>query len=249
MSRPVIALITAYNEAPTIGAVIDTVAAASSVDRVHVIDDASEDDTLAIARSRLGSRVRVRSLPVRVPVGQALLTHLEDVPEADAIVFFCDADLVGLTPEHVDAIIRPVVEGRAGMSVGLKDKAWGGWPVRVLTRDLLPRVDVLIGGERAMYREIADSVFGAPHSTGYGLVIVLNRFCRRHRIPVEVVCMRGCDHRHKMLKWRLRDALAGTVRLAWEIGRAHVDTALRPRCLPAKRFERIAELDLRPPLP
>lgn len=243
MRRPVVALITAYNEAETIAGVIAAVSAAALVDRVQVIDDASEDSTFDIASRRAGERVRVLRLPRRVPVGRALLAHLDQVTEPDAILFFCDADLRGLTPQHVDSILRPVCEHRAAMAVGLKDKAWGGRPVRWLTERLLPRWDVLIGGERAMYREIADSVLDAPHSSGYGLVIVLNRFCRRHRLPVEVVFMPGCNHRHKVRKWGPRRAIPGVLRLCWEIPRALAHTALVPRSVPAKKFDRIPELD------
>src|SRR5262245_31503374 len=85
MARPVIALVTAYNEAPTIGPVLDAVLACPLVTRVQVIDDASEDETAAVARSR--SQVRVISLPQRVPVGDALLSHLRHVEEKDAIIF------------------------------------------------------------------------------------------------------------------------------------------------------------------
>jgi glycosyltransferase involved in cell wall biosynthesis len=239
MPRPVVALITAYNEEPTVGGVIDAVQAASLVTRVQVVDDASEDGTYEAASSKEG--VRVVRLEKRVPVGEAFLSHLAHLEEPNAIVFFCDADLVGLTPHHVDSIVRPVLHGEAGMAVGLKDKRCGAL-VKFLTKDLFPKMDILIGGERAMYREIADSVLGAPHSSGYGLVTVMNRFCRRHRIPVKVVYMDGCNHRTKLKKWRFKNAAAGLWHLFFEITRAQIATAFCPWKIPAKKFEKIPEL-------
>lgn len=239
MPRTVVALITAYNEAPTIGAVIDAALAASLVSRVQVVDDASEDGTYEVARSRPG--VRVIRLPRRVPVGEALLSHLEHVKEPDAVVFFCDADLRGLSPSHVDAIVRPVLEGEAGMAVGLKDKGLGPL-VKFVTLRVLPKVDILIGGERAMYREIADNVMGAAHASGYGLVTVMNRFCRRNRIPVKVVYMDGCDHRQKFRKWGWRDALPGMFDLIWQVTKAQLGTLLFPDRVPPRMFAPIPEL-------
>jgi glycosyltransferase involved in cell wall biosynthesis len=234
MARPVIALVTAYNEAPTIGPVLDAVLASRLVTRVQVIDDASEDDTAAVARSRPG--VRVITLPARVPVGDALLSHLDHVEEQEAIIFFCDADLIGLRPEHVDAIVEPVLEGAVGMAVGLKDKGLGK-VVEVVTRDVLPKVDVLIGGERAMLREIADAVLGTPDAAGYGLHTLMNRFCRRHGIPVKVVYMNGCDHRQKFQKWGPWDAAVGMFWLITQVARTWLKTVLVPSRIPPLRFE------------
>ncbi len=238
MARPVVALITALNEAQTIGPVIDAVRSAKLVTRVQVIDDASEDDTAAIAAAR--PDVRVIRLTERLTLGATLLSHLEHVEEPDAIVFFCDADLIGLTPQHVDAIIRPVLDGEVGMSVGLKDKK-GGPAMRYLTEKALPKIDFLIGGDRAMYREIADAMVGAPLTTGYGLVIIENRYCRKHGIPVKVVFMHDCDHRQKFSKWSLSHALKGMIHLITGVGWTQLATLLAPWMIPS-RFEGIREL-------
>jgi glycosyltransferase involved in cell wall biosynthesis len=234
MARPVVALVTAYNEAPTIGPVLDAVLACPLVTRVQVIDDASEDETAAVARSRPG--VRVISLPQRVPVGDALLSHLTHVEEPDAIIFFCDADLLRLRPSHVEAIVRPVLEGEVGMAVGLKDKGLGK-AVEVLTRDILPSLGFLIGGERALLREIADAVLGAPDAAGYGIHTLMNRFCGRYDIPVKVVFMDGCDHRQKFQKWGPWDAAKGMFHLLTQVGRTWLKTVLVPSRIPPLTFE------------
>ena len=36
--------------------------------------------------------------------------------------FFCDADLKGLTVEHVKNIVEPVVRGDLAMNVGIRDR-------------------------------------------------------------------------------------------------------------------------------
>lgn len=236
MPRPVVALITAYNEAETIGGVIDAAKAASLITRVQVVDDASTDATFEVASENEG--VRVIRLEKRIPVGAALLHHLRHLEEKDAIVFFCDADLRGLRPGHIDAIVRPVLENELGMCVGLKDKRRGAL-IKWFTMVFLPKMDILIGGERAMYREIADSVLACEHSSGYGLVIVMNRFCRKYKIPVRVVYMDGCDHRNKIRKWGLRDALPGLWRLVSQVFLTLVATTVIPSATPEKTFDKL----------
>ena len=60
------------------------------------------------------------------------------------IVFFCDADLVDFRPEHVEAIVRPVVDGQYDMFVG----------VRGNILQTMVRAWALNSGERALRKEI-----------------------------------------------------------------------------------------------
>ena len=240
IDRPVVALVTAYNESSTIGGVLDALRSSPLVDRIQVVDDASEDDTSEVARARSG--VKVIRLETRVPVGKALMAHLPHLEEENAIVLFCDADLLHLNRGHVEALIKPVLEGRAGMSVGLKDKP-GGPLIKYLTKNVFPKADILIGGERAMYREIADSILDGEHTSGYGLVIVMNRFCRKYSIPTEIIYLDGCNHRHKIEKWKMRDAIPGFMSVIYQIGKALLVTRFRPSTIPIKKFDKIPELN------
>ena len=107
----------------------------------------------------------------------------------------------------------------------------------VLTRDLLPRVGFLIGGERALLREIADAVLGTPDAAGYGIHTLMNRCGGRSGIPVKVVFMGGCDHRQKFQKWGPWEAAMGMFHLISQVARTWLKTMLVPSRIPQLNFD------------
>jgi glycosyltransferase involved in cell wall biosynthesis len=245
MKPPVVALVTAYNEAETIGAVVRVLRASPGIDRVHVLDDASTDATAEVARA---AGAAVRTLPVRVPVGEALRLGAEGVAEPDALLFFCDADLIGLRPDHVADVLAPVLGGAAQMSVGVKDSfpltPWTATAVATrlfgaaradaviswVVRRVCLRHGLLLGGERVLPRAMFLEAYDSNRtSSGYGLVIVLNAFVARRGGRTAATFLRGCTHREKFQKWTVRDALPGMARLLTQIA----GTWLRVWALPA----------------
>lgn len=102
-------VIPAHDEQTSIGAVV---AAAAGYDTV-VVADACTDETAAVARG-LGARV------IEIDAGDkgtAMAAGLAAVGSDD--VLFLDADLIGLTPRHVDALASS--PPAAGMVVGVRD--------------------------------------------------------------------------------------------------------------------------------
>ena len=66
-----------------------------------------------------------------------------------------DADLSGLKPEHVDQIIRPLLENRCDMCIGVfrGGKFWS---------DTAQRISPYISGQRAMKRDLFNSSTRTP---------------------------------------------------------------------------------------
>src|SRR5690606_4414948 len=164
----VAAIIPAYNEEETVGKVIDTVRRVPEVDEIIVISDGSTDATAEVAR-RHGATVI--ALEHNLGKGGAMKVGLD---RADADVFiFLDADLVGLEPAHVSALLAPVLSGEAGMSIGLFD---GG---RVAT-DLAQVVAPYLSGQRAVHRDLLLGVAGLEMA-GVGMEVALTRHIKEHR--------------------------------------------------------------------
>lgn len=185
----VAAIIPAYNEEQTIGAVIHAIRDAKMVDDIIVVSDGSTDGTSAVARQ---AGATVIALEKNQGKGEAMR---RGVAATDAnILFFCDADLVGLQPYHVKSIIAPVREGRGAMCIGLRDRF--GIPALVARLDAL----MAIGGERAVRRDIFTAL-GDEELEGYSVEVALNAYCQRKRLQVIFVAMTGVTHRLKELKW------------------------------------------------
>lgn len=151
----VTAIVPARNEAARIRATVT--ALQGIVDEVLVVDDASDDDTGAIAREA-GARV-VRQ-PRRSGKGAALRRGLAgcDAP----VVVFVDGDL-GETAAVAGPLLEPVRAGTADMTIAAPGadrpsgfglvESFARWAIRRLARTQMRRP---LSGQRAIRREIVD---------------------------------------------------------------------------------------------
>ncbi|MBN2624761.1 MAG: glycosyltransferase, partial [Acidimicrobiales bacterium] len=180
----VAAVIPAWNESRTIGAVVYTALDAALVDEVVVVDNASTDATAAVAVAH-GARVVSEPMPGK---GEAMRTGVAAVPGADVVVFL-DADLVGLRPGHVDDLVAAVVEGRADMACGLFDRG------PVANRIFLGGLPVLTG-QRALRRELFDHLADADLH-GYRVEAALNSLVAQQGLVRHDEVLAGLWHRTK----------------------------------------------------
>lgn len=177
----VAAVIPAKDEAETVQHVAKTARNADLVDEVVVV---SADEDTARAAEGAGARVLRFSGSGK---GAAMVAGVEatDAP----VILFLDADLLGLREEHVEDLVRPVVEGRAGMACGLFDR--GGLLNPVFLR-LLP----ILTGERALRRELFEAL-DPEDVRGYKVEAALNSAAREHGVPVVAFVCDGMWHRTK----------------------------------------------------
>lgn len=184
---PVTAVIPAWNEAPTVGAVVDAAGAASTVDEVIVVDNASTDATAAVAAAH-GARVVTER---RNGKGEAMRAGV--AAAAGEVIVFLDADLVGLTPAHVDGLVGAVVRGEADMACGLFDRG-------PLANEVFLRGLPVLTGQRAMRRQLFEEL-DLEDIRGYRVEAALNSLVADRRLQrLDVVCD-GLWHRTKEEKF------------------------------------------------
>lgn len=188
MPRPIVAaIVPAYNEEKTVADVVSALRASPLISEIIVISDGSTDKTAE--RARAAGATLVHELPIRAGKGKAVQ---HGVAHTDApVLFFCDADLIGLTTQHIRTILDPVLYGEKGMCVGLRDR--GRWMMRIQPR--LP----LIGGERALQRSIFERI-PDKYLQGFMLEAALNYACKRRGIAYGGVPLWGLHIRRKMQK-------------------------------------------------
>ncbi|MDP8958610.1 MAG: glycosyltransferase [Actinomycetota bacterium] len=196
------AIIPARNEEATVGRVV--AAARSVVDQVIVVDNGSRDGTSQAGRWA-GAHVVRHETPGK---GEAMTAGVE-ATEAQVVVFL-DADVVGLTPDHVWALVQPVVDGRAAMTRGILSR---GMVMDRFTTGPLP----LITGQRAMRREIFDSL-RPQHQRGFKPEAAMEGLARAYELPTATVLLVGVEHRPKEKKWGLLRGLAARGRMFLETG-------------------------------
>ncbi|HVF75475.1 MAG TPA: glycosyltransferase [Acidimicrobiales bacterium] len=188
----VVAVVPAKDRADSVG---DTVAALRPlVDEVVVVDDGSRDST---ADAAVGARV-VR-LAQNVGKGGAVSAGVLAAPDAD-VYLLIDADVAG-TAALADALLAPVLAGRADMTIGVLPAAGrrGGFGrVRALAAAGIRRAcgfsaRAPLSGQRAVRGDLLRSLL--PLADRFGLEVGLTVDAVRAGAVVEEVDV-AMDHRH-----------------------------------------------------
>jgi len=206
----VVAIVPAYNEGERIGVVIDVLTQTKLIDEIIVIDDASEDNT----SEEVCRFSKVTLLKNEENQGKAeSMQKGVDYTNA-SVIFFCDADLVGLTPEIVGEIIQPILEERVDMFIGVRNN--------VMQKSFTPFA--INSGERALRREVWESL---PR-----------RFKHRYRIEAGLNyavrnSKRGYDYKifdyYQTLKEKKYGFFRGTILRWWmhfDVGFAYIMIAI-----------------------
>jgi polyisoprenyl-phosphate glycosyltransferase len=184
------AIIPAYNEEITIAEVIKTVKKVPDINNIIVVSDGSTDNTVSIVR---GLKVNVCQMEENVGKGGAIKKGFEKT-DSD-ILLFLDADLVGLTQEHVYSLIDPIRDNIADMTIGIFTHG------RLLT-DLPQFLMPYLSGQRAMKREIIDSI---PNMDllKYGLELAITKVVKKYNYKVSKVKLEYLTQRVKEEKYGL----------------------------------------------
>jgi len=175
-------IIPAYNEEERIGAVLDAVTQALLVDEIIVVNDGSTDRTSEVVKKY---DVTFIESSANEGKGAALKKGIE-ATDAEILVFV-DADLIGFTKEHLESLIKPLLEDKElMMTVG---KFVNG---RFRT-DLSQKISPFLSGQRALHRSflkgISDFTF-----TRYGVEVALTKHAKDSRAKVQEVFINNVTH-------------------------------------------------------
>ena len=157
-------IVAAYNEGPRISATLASLREVFPDARILVADDASGDDTAALAAA---AGAEVVTAPRNIGKGGANTLAAERVlvlaweagepdPSAERVFLLCDGDL-SESAQHLPALVREVSEGRADLAVAAFERRVGGgfglakgfarWAIR---RRCGLELDAPISGQRAL---------------------------------------------------------------------------------------------------
>ncbi len=210
-------IIPAYNEEKTIGGVLAVVMRCKFIHQVIVVSDGSTDGTVEAARQFSG--VEIVELKDNRGKGGAMKAGLEQT--RSGIILFLDADLIGLTEQHILALLEPIQNNKAVMSLGLFEKG------RVAT-DLAQKVAPYLTGQRALHRDLLNHISDLDLSR-FGVEVALHRYVEEHDLPVALVNLPDLSHLMKEEKLGLWKGLAARGKMYWEILRyaAKIDPHLK----------------------
>jgi glycosyltransferase involved in cell wall biosynthesis len=203
------AIVPAYNEALRIAPVLAAIAGAGSIGEIIVVDDGSQDRTAEVAEQAGAAVVR---LPRNGGKAQAMREGAKRA--ANEVIVFLDADLIGLTSEHVDDLVRPVLDGEVDMTVG---QFWSGSPLVTAWMRFCPA----ISGQRAMHAAEFLTIPGVATS-GYGVEVTVTRHAITRGLRIRYVHLPNISHVWKESKRGLLRGLAMRATMYGQIARATV---------------------------
>lgn len=183
-------IIPAYNEEKTIAEVIKTVKKVSEINKIIVVSDGSTDNTVNIAKEL---KVKVFQMKANVGKGGAIKKGFENT-DSD-ILLFLDADLIGLTCEHIYALINPLREDIADMTLGVFAK---GRLITDLPQFLMP----YLSGQRAIKRQVINTIPDLD-LLKYGLEVAITKAVKQNNFRVTKVKLHNLTQRIKEEKYGL----------------------------------------------
>lgn len=201
-----VAIIPAYNEEKTIGFVVKAARETADIHEVVVINDGSEDNT---SRAAADAGATVIEMPQNRGKGAALQAGMQ-ATDSDVVVFL-DADLVGLQPEHIDALLQPVLRGEVAMTLGVFGKG------RAAT-DLAQKITPFLSGQRAIRRQVLRDL-PSMDELGFGVEVALTKYIKTHNIPYCEVIMPEVSQVMKEEKFGFFDGFTRRLRMYWDIVR------------------------------
>ncbi|MCX6812420.1 MAG: glycosyltransferase [Candidatus Berkelbacteria bacterium] len=163
-NQPISIVIKAYNEAENISRVLRVLAPIDWIDEVIVANDGSTDETAEVVAKFLDDKIKIVTNPKNLGMGGAMALGVKNA-KSDLLLFL-DADLVGLTEDHLLEILAPIIFTKKADLVlgvfGLKDLG------EDTSTKIANRFMPMIAGQRAIWRknlpplsEMIESKFGA----------------------------------------------------------------------------------------
>ena len=202
--KKVSVIIPAFNEAATIVEIVATAFTSAMVDEVIVVDDGSTDSTGLLAADCGAQVIR---LPENKGKGNALAVGL--AAATNEIVLFLDADLVGITPQHIADLVLPVLNNEVKMTVG---KFHSGEFWTTLSQHITP----FLSGQRAI-RKDAIQGFKNMEQLGFGVDTALTLFFRKNQLPMKTVLLRNLRHVVKERKFGFFKGFYLRLKMYWQI--------------------------------
>ena len=217
-------IVPAYNEGSRIEAVLRVLTTHPLIDEIIVVDDCSTDDTVKISTAFDAVKVMRSSR-------NAGKTHALSVGFAAAsgqIYLLIDADLTGLDASALTALLRPVLDDRADMTISLRRNAPNLWHMIGID---------YISGERVFRRDlVARQVCDLDDLPPFGFEVWLNSVAIAAATRISIVPWHHVESPAKSVKRGLARGLFADLRMVVDMVRTVTPSRLIHQIVALRRL-------------
>lgn len=209
--QPVTAIIPAHNEEKHLGAVLAALRQVEALTQIIVVDDGSVDETAKVVHAgyRLDKRTQLVHLPVNQGKGKAMLAGI--TKRYNDLLLFLDADLLGLRPENITALLEPVQRGEEAMTIGIFRDGRG-------PTDWSHKLTPFLSGQRCLrWSLFADTP--DIDATRWSIEMSLSLHAWRRGYSVSLVPWSGVTHVMRSEKTNKAEAVWSHLQMWLEIGK------------------------------
>lgn len=192
-------IIPAYNEEDNIFRVLDVVTTFKGFDEIFVLDDGSTDNTANIALSYKKSCSILNVINIPKKNGKTGVIKKGINESHGELIVMLDSDLIGLTHENIEALIKPVIDRDVDQTI--LDRAGDRTPVWGWTN-----CAKYFGGERAFWKKDFLEI-DIPDNAGYLLEITNNLHYISHDKRIRTIF---CSNLYTVHQFNKIDIISGT---------------------------------------
>ena len=200
-------IVPAFNEERGIADVLKSILDANLPDEIIVVSDGSTDRTVDIAKTFDSIKV----IDKQINQGKASAMQAGINSTNAEIILFIDADLIGLKPEFIDALIKPIVENKVDITMGLFSEGR-------FSTDWAQKMFPFLTGQRGMRRQTWKDA-NIDHDIGYGVEMMLTKYIAAKNLRVQNILLKGCTQhlKEEKTKGKVMDGFSRRVKMAFEV--------------------------------
>ncbi|PJA93280.1 MAG: hypothetical protein CO132_03950, partial [Candidatus Kerfeldbacteria bacterium CG_4_9_14_3_um_filter_45_8] len=203
------AVVPTYNEASRIAAVLQTLCTSPDIAEVIVVDDGSTDNTAEVVGA-----FDVRYIPSHSNQGKGAAMEIGVQASCNAVIFFADADVTGLTHDMIHTITNPVVRGDVDMFIGMRNRK-----IYYLQKIII--FVPLAGGERAVTRRLWNTLPNY-YKHRFRVEVGLNFFAQYYGNGFRFTIIKGLKQVVKEKKYGLLNGLLQRFKMVLNIITAQI---------------------------
>lgn len=199
-------VVPAYNEDKYISGVLEPLQEVEQIKEIIVVSDGSTDNTAAEAKKWQATVIELEKNS-----GKGAAMHAGFLHAREDNILFLDADLLGLTREHILNLIIPVESDEADMTLGIFEHGR-------FSTDLAQIFAPYLTGQRCIKKRLLNQ-FDEWENAGFGVETALNNYAQQKQLRIKHINLPAMSHVMKEEKLGLVRGFAYRMKMYYEIAK------------------------------